>query len=109
MSDGSFPDVSRLVSLIMENPALIEQISALAKQDGKDSEQKSPVTAEPSPVPTPKKDDSAAVSSTKYTSSNTVSRTQLLTALKPYISKERADAIDSMISIGEIIDMMKSR
>ena len=33
MSDKEGLDISRVVSLIMENPQLIEQISALAKQD----------------------------------------------------------------------------
>ena len=36
-------------------------------------------------------------------------RTQLLGALKPYLSGERAKAIDSMISVVEIIELMKTR
>ena len=36
-------------------------------------------------------------------------RSQLLCALKPYVSKERAGAIDSMISIAEILEVMKAR
>ena len=36
-------------------------------------------------------------------------RSQLLCALKPYVSKERAGAIDSMISIAEILEVMRAR
>lgn len=108
MSDSGFPDVSRIVSLIMENPALIEQISALAKQDGRQNEQKEVTPSESTP-PTPQMETPVAAQSVRSVPSSTVSRTQLLTALKPYISKGRSDAIDSMISIGEILDMMRSR
>ena len=36
-------------------------------------------------------------------------RRQLLSALKPYVSDGRSKAIDSMMSIADILDMMKTR
>ena len=36
------PDLSRIINLIMENPKLIEEISALAKSDGEESEKLEP-------------------------------------------------------------------
>lgn len=98
-------DIARVVGLIMENPQLIEQIAALAKP--KDTAapkevQAEPVTAEPKetekPVPT-------------YTLPKraTSKRTQLFGALKPYLSEERARAMDSMMAIADILDMMKAR
>ena len=105
MSEQEGLDIGRVVGLIMENPQLIEQISALAKSDeGKNepatpevSAQKSePVTNEIKGIP--------------YTSSSHKNdRAKLLGALKPYISKERAKAIDSMLTIADILDMMRTR
>lgn len=102
MSDGT-NDLSRIVSLIMQNPQLISEISNLAKSDVKPTEE--------SPAP------SDAESSTSVSASAVAeeredrrnARSQLLCALKPYVSKERAGAIDSMISIAEILEVMRAR
>ena len=102
MSDGGFPDVSRIVSLIMENPKLIEEISALAKSDGVKGD--APVQKEETPTEVQE----ASVSIAPKPQGRSAPRAQLLCALKPYISKERAGAIDSMISISEILDTICS-
>ena len=97
MSEKESLDISRVVSLIMENPQLIEQISALAKQDA-------------SSPPEEKAEEAKPVAADTY---NPVSargeRARLLGALKPYVSSERAKAIDSVISIADILDVMRSR
>lgn len=97
MSDKEGLDISRVVSLIMENPQLIEQISALAKQDHGNKPEEKPEEAKP-------------VASDTYTNvSARGERARLLGALKPYVSSERAKAIDSVISIADILDVMRSR
>ena len=106
MSEQESIDVGRVIGLIMENPEIIEQISSLVKQ--KDT-----------PTETPSENTEPAVSkqasAEPQLQSNSPSghtrghRTQLLGALKPYVSEERARAIDSMISIADILDMMKAR
>ena len=94
-------DLSKIVSLIMENPKLIEEIRAL----GEKSEIKSEVsetnkTEEKSDTPPLIPDnDKSSISKRKA----------LLSAIKPYLSKERGRAIDSMISITEILDMMRTK
>lgn len=108
MSESGMGDLSRIVSLIMENPKLIEEISNLAgKSDGGDrsgevqegalsetaAEQKSAVASPVSAAPHGER----------------LARAQLLGALKPYVSSQRASAIDSMLSIAEILDMMRTR
>lgn len=104
-------DIGKLVGLIMENPTLIEQISALAKGD-KQSNEGATVptvaeensdemkTAETEVTPTYKE-------LSTYPKSN--NRKKLLGALKPYVSSERASAIDSMLGIADILDLMKTR
>ena len=106
MSDNGL-DISKVISVIMENPKLIEEISALvsAKEAPKDSiqtaaEKTAEVTAEPV------QDSLPAYTPPAYNKGN---RAQLLGALKPYVSRERAKAIDSMLSIADILDMMRAR
>ena len=99
MSDT--PDLSKVVGLIMQNPALIEQISSLVK-----SEQ------EPGLIAEQKEEDKAAPSVSASVTPNVsknVKRQRLLSALKPYLRDERARAIDSMLSVAEILDMIRSK
>ncbi len=105
MSDNGGLDVSKVISVIMENPKLIEEISALvnAKETPKEAvvEASAPEIKE-EPVP-------ESLPTYAPIAHHGGSRAQLLGALKPYVSKERAKAIDSMLSIADIIDMMKAR
>lgn len=109
MSEKENIDLSRVVSLIMENPGLIEQISNLTKQKSDDP----PSTEEiPEIVAENKGEEAESVASQPTYSpplNGRTNRAQLLGALKPYVSKERAKAIDSMISIADILDMMRAR
>ena len=108
MSEQENLDIGRVVGLIMENPQLIEQISALAKGQG---DRKEEVVTEPVSTEAKAIEESATtVSQPIYNQSHDrVNRAHLLGALKPYVSKERAKAIDSMISIADILDMMRTR
>ncbi len=101
MSEKESMDIGKIVGLIMENPQIIEQISALAKQEETKEEPVEIVedtvkTSQPMPEPRPQ-------------IAGRGERAKLLGALKPYVSSERAKAIDSMISIADILDMMRSR
>ena len=95
--DGGM-DLSRIVGLIMENPKLISEISELVREKGQAEEKR--VTPEevatvtnPTPLPEPAPRERRAA---------------LLCALKPYVSEGRAKAIDSMMSIADILDMMRT-
>ena len=111
MSDQESIDIAKVVNLIIENPGLIQQISGLVKQNKPTTEaventlpepQKEQVTMDNTAEPT--------VARPTYASLNQRSnRAQLLGALKPYVSEERAKAIDSMISIADVLDIMKTR
>ena len=92
------PDISRLVSLIMENPQLVEQISNLAKSDNSDTTKPKAEESAPVSVEAP-----LATSPDKKIST----RSELLRAMKPYLSESRGRAIDSMLSISGILEVMK--
>ena len=89
------PDLSRIISVIMENPSLIEEISALAS---KSSEPTQEATVEEAPAMT----EPRAVDIHSR-------RDQLLSAMKPYLSSERQKAIDSMITFAEILDAVRRK
>lgn len=105
MAEGA--DLGKIVSLIMENPRLIEEISNLGKAHNNEPAADTP--------PLEKSDDTRVQSVQGDATDGIVrpksskNRSQLLFALKPYVSVERAQAIDSMLSIVEILDAMKGR
>ena len=93
------PDISKMISLIMENPQLVEQISNLAKSANTENtkisnEESAPASVDPVSV---------GIDGDRRNST----RTQLLRAMKPYLSESRGRAIDSMLSISGILDAMK--
>lgn len=109
MSEQENIDLSKVIGLIMENPALIEQISSLARQSSTEQKIEEPPKATEEVAVL--KEDTEPKAEPTYSPiiSQRNNRAQLLGALKPYVSKERAKAIDSMISIADILDMMKAR
>ena len=103
------PDLSKIVNLIMQNPKLIEEIKNLGANEEKEAEAESPL-----PEETQAEEEKAAAES-EMTSGEAservgkIRRRELLAALKPYVSEERSRAIDSMMSIADILDMMRSK
>ena len=104
-------DLSRIVGLIMENPRLVEEIKGLAMADKKGNEEKSNISEEILPKESEEKSIPTAANATysDKSSDSKVRRKDLLMALKPYVSEERGRAIESMMSIADIIEMMRSR
>ncbi len=97
-------DISRVVSLIMENPKLIEEIKGLVE---KDSGTESPAGAkEPEPMPARTE---APLEISNPEMRHKKRRQDLLSALKPYISDERRKAVESFVTIADILDMMREK
>lgn len=98
----SAPDISKVISVIMENPDILERISSLVKNDAESKSEGSDQAPQ-------------AVAQTSSTYSEAIAapgrtrRAQLLGALKPYVKEERARAIDSVIAIADILDMMRRK
>ena len=98
MSEGA--DLGRIVSLIMENPKLIEEISNLGRNSPPSEGEE--IASESAEI-------KASAQASARDAGGERNRSVLLSALKPYVSRDRAAAIDSMISIVEILDKMKGR
>ena len=105
------PDLSKIVSLIMQNPTLISEISSLVKSVPTEEEKKT----EPTAIEQTEDKSSIEVAEEAVTepiAKQTVRRTrrkELLNAMKPYLSDNRRTAIDSMSSILDILDVMMKR
>ena len=101
-------DLSKIVGLIMENPKLIEEIKAIANTSKTEETEEILTTTEAvmeaEPTIEPIKPTEEAVPQKR---GHRARRGELLRALKPYVSSERSKAIESMISITEILDMMR--
>lgn len=90
-------DLAKIVNLIMENPSLVEQIQGLVK-GSEESEPKSEPIAEP-----------VASVEPREKSPKRLHRTQLIGAMKPYLSPERRRAVETMMSIMDILDITGGR
>ena len=93
-------DLSKIVNLIMENPHIIEEIKKLSNNNS-EAAQKEEVMEEPAVAPTSEEREPHTSRQTK--------RRELLRALKPYVSGERGAAIESMMTITDIIETMSKR
>ena len=113
---ASTPDLSKIVEVIMQNPELITTITSLIASSSSSTEDQATNDA-PETTEAPKIESSATPLTAQVKASATLSepqsarspRRELLGALKPYLSESRRAAIDSMISISDVLSMMKGR
>ena len=109
-------DISKIIGIIMENPDIIERIKSLAnnKNEAADAPtaiyeaKEIPEYTEPiikSEVSSPEAVKQAA--SAKRDGKG--KRSALLLALKPYLSTERSRAVETMLSVMDILDIVKEK
>ena len=106
---GENQDISKIIGIIMENPDIIARIKALAdtKETPSDTKGAAETVALNEPSSSERVSEPPASSFTKGESKKR--RRELLYALKPYVKNERAKAIDTMLSVIDVIDVMKER
>ena len=109
-------DLSKILGIIMENPEIIEKIKAMAQSGEKEGIQ-TEMTAETIAEHTDKIDGSSESAETKTAEVSAAAlrargkkrRHDLLCAIKPYVSSERGRAIDTMLSVVEVFEILKER
>ena len=99
------PDLSGIINLIMQNPSLIAEISALAKPKAEPVAE-TEVTEDLSVNEEPAIEEKPAEAEASVVPLMRSHRHELLNAMKPYLSESRRSAIDSMASILDVIDVM---
>ena len=94
-------DISKVIGLIMENPKLLDEIKSLA------------VSEEQKEAPKPQTEEAEIHTQAQIPPSlpqkSKSNRAELLDALKPYISDERKKAIESFVTIAEILEVMRAK
>ena len=106
------PDLSKIVSIIMENPKLVEEIKDMvSKSETQDSEieEKNELSETAQEKEALEKAAQATYKSASPTSSHATRRNELLRAMQPYVSKERSRAIESMITIADLLMAFKEK
>ena len=104
MSDAEkTPDLSKIISVLMENPDIIEKISSLAKTEASPKAEKNDKVIPERTEPT------AATAEESNQSQRRDKRAKLLYAIKPYLEPKRQEAIDSMMAIADVLDNIKRR
>ena len=101
---GQSPDLSRIVSLIMQNPDLIRQIENLAKQDAPPESDSEARTEEAPPITVAEESVPAAIPA--HSLGTREKRTRLLCALRPYVSEKRSKTLDTLIGAMDIFELI---
>lgn len=107
-SENSTPDLAAVLQTIMSHPELVAQIAALTQNGGAPAPQErtedvpmaEPVREEPPATP-------VSAAPEVPTESPDKRRQRLFSALKPYLSQNRAKALDSMAAVAALLDGMK--
>jgi len=103
-------DLSRIVNLIMENPKLIAEIKNMASQNKENSEDvKEAAAIDTTETVELNENDATVANAFPQKNEQRSRRNSLLSALKPYVSEKRCQAIDSMMSIADILDVVRTR
>ena len=99
-------DLSKIISLIAQNPDLITRIQSLAGM-GQEKED----SPEENTLPPPIDEDKGASVELPITASaeSPKNRQRLLCAFKPYLSSERAKALDSVLTMIDIFDTIRRK
>ena len=106
------PDLSKIVSIIMENPKLVEEIrDMISKSEVSDSpvEEKNELSETVAEKEISETAAQATYKSVAPTNSHATRRNELLRAMQPYVSKERSRAIESMITIADLLLAFKEK
>ena len=102
MNEG---ELGRIINLIMENPTLINEIKRLGDVDKTPSEiDLTDTKGETAVSETPPEKENIPIP--KRTENR---RRELLSALSPYISENRKKAIESFMTIADILDLMRGK
>ena len=117
MADSSFDEILEKIS---NSPDIIDKLTSITKGVSKENPYESlpeimeaiaPVLNaeknEKTDTPTEKTEDSRAEIPLSKISEKIAKNSKLLIALKPYLSRERCEIIDTVVKISQVTDLMK--
>ena len=109
-------DLNSVINLIMQNPELLASIKKLAPESEEESSAAIPEKAEENPKSDiPKPDEKARSVEAQISPKESRprgskgKRSELLHALSPYISEGRQKALESFMTIADILELMREK
>ena len=103
---GQSPDLSRIVSLIMQNPDLIRQIESLAAKDKENTENEASTSQPPAQTERTAAEITIPADAIPQRADKREKRTQLLSALRPYVSEKRGKTLDTLLGAMDLWDLV---
>ena len=105
-------ELGSVISMIMENPELIAEIKRLAEQKNTEDKNEAEPTAvkiEEKPLNEITEEISLKKPESEKRPRSKGKRSELLHALSPYISEGRQKALETFMTIADILDMMREK
>ena len=105
-------ELGSVISMIMENPELIAEIKRLAEKKSEESVPNDKVIAPQSvteSVNTSPEEKTVSTPAPERRPRSKGKRSELLHALSPYISEGRQKALETFMTIADILDMMREK
>ena len=99
------PNLAQIVSLIMENPDLVEKIRSIAAQSLNAESESEEVTVEKTVSESVAEETSPPREEPERQGASHKRRTELMRAIQPYLSPKRQNAIETMITVAQLIDI----
>lgn len=99
--NGAVPDLSNILARVTENPQAMSMLASLLSGTPKKTsqEEKPPQTEEPEVLP-------ALIQQTTHKSKRDEDRRRLLLALKPFLSKERCQVLETLLLVLDAISLL---
>ena len=106
-STNSAPDISGMISGLLSNPAAMSMLSSLigGMKSGAADAPASVAPISPPPPPAPRQDAVPALASLHGGAKRDDRRSELLCALKPFVSPSRREMIDRLVGIVALIEL----
>lgn len=112
--DNSQIDLSKVISVITENPDLIMKISSLlgkgGESNGENDREKPDNEEDSTEAENSKAEETVNISSEITTeTAEPKNRQNLLSAFRPYLSEGRARALDSVLTIANVFEKIRGK
>ena len=97
-------DLGKIIGLIMENPTLLQEIKRLAQSEEDIADAPPAIEAAAAP-----EENRIEPSTAQKSRNGNEKRRELLRALSPYISEPRRKAVETFMTIADILELMRAK
>lgn len=103
--NAGFPDLSEILARVTENPQAMAMLSSLLGGNNTQSPHKESESS-PTPMAEESKASVPAISSKPHKDGKAEQRRRLLIALKPFLSRERGQALETLLLVLDAISLL---